>query len=118
MIKNLDASFKTIDTNGDGALSQAELAAAESKGLQRQVASRRARVEAEFTKLDTNKDGALSKAEFMAAAPQRSGDRSQRRRDRRPARQEQGWQGQPPTNIARRLLVRFDKRRHATTTGR
>ena len=69
LIKNLDASFKNVDANGDGALSQAELAAAESKGLQRQVASRRGQFEGEFTKLDTNKDGVLSKAEFMVAAP-------------------------------------------------
>ena len=69
LIKNLDASFKNVDTNGDGVLSQPELAAAESKGISQRVAAMRGRVEAEFTKLDTNKDGTLSKAEFMAAAP-------------------------------------------------
>jgi opacity protein-like surface antigen len=35
--KNLDANFKAIDTNGDGVLSQAELAAAELKGQQARV---------------------------------------------------------------------------------
>ena len=69
LIKNLDAGFKGVDANGDGVLSQAELAAAESKGMQRRVTALRGRVESEFTKLDTNKDGLLSKAEFMAAAP-------------------------------------------------
>ena len=65
----LQANFKSIDTNGDGTLSSAELQAAEAKGIQSRVAAVRGRVEAEFTKLDTNKDGQLSKAEFMAAAP-------------------------------------------------
>ena len=69
IIQNVAASFKAVDTNGDGVLSQAELAAAEAKGLQERVALARQRVEAEFNKLDTNHDGQLSKAEFMAAAP-------------------------------------------------
>ncbi len=67
--KGLDANFKSVDTNGDGTLSTAELAAAEGKVQQRRIAQRRAQHEAGFTRLDTNKDGALSKAEFMAAAP-------------------------------------------------
>lgn len=69
MIKNLDATFKAIDTNGDGTLNAAELQAAEAKTQQQRIAQLRARVDAEFTKLDTNKDNQLSKAEFMAAAP-------------------------------------------------
>ena len=69
IIQNVAASFKTVDTNGDGVISQAELAAAEAKALQERVAIARQRVEAEFNKLDTNHDGQLSKAEFMAAAP-------------------------------------------------
>jgi Ca2+-binding EF-hand superfamily protein len=60
-----DAAFKKIDTNGDGSISAAELAAADA-GLAR------ARLDAEFGKLDTNKDGQLSKVEFLAAAPQPS----------------------------------------------
>jgi hypothetical protein len=68
--KNIDTSFKAVDTNGDGTINQAELAAAELKGTQQRVAALRARVEKEFTKLDTNKDNQLSKAEFMAGAPQ------------------------------------------------
>jgi Ca2+-binding EF-hand superfamily protein len=68
--KGLDANFKAIDTNGDGALNAPELAAAEGKIQQQRLGALRGRVDAEFTKLDTNKDGVLSKAEFMAAAPQ------------------------------------------------
>lgn len=70
VLKNVDAAFKSVDTNGDGLLTQAEIAAAEARNLQGRVAAARQRMEAEFTKLDTNKDGQLSKAEFMAAAPQ------------------------------------------------
>jgi Ca2+-binding EF-hand superfamily protein len=69
LTKNLDATFKAIDTNGDGTLSQAEISAAEMKVLQNRASTVRGRLEAEFNKLDTNKDGSLSKAEFMAAAP-------------------------------------------------
>ncbi len=69
MVKSLDANFKTIDTNGDGTLSAAELGAAESKVQQRRLAQLRGQHDANFVKLDTNKDGQLSKAEFMAAAP-------------------------------------------------
>ena len=67
--KNLDANFKAIDANGDGALNAAELQAAEGKVQQQRIGALRGKVEAEFTKLDTNKDGQLSKAEFMAVAP-------------------------------------------------
>ena len=67
---DLGATFKGLDTNGDGTLSQAEVAAAEAKVIQARVADIRARLEAEFNKADTNKDGQLSKAEFLAAGPQ------------------------------------------------
>ena len=70
VMKSLETNFKAIDTNGDGTLSQAEIAAAEAKTVQQRIATFRTRVEGEFTKLDTNKDGILTKAEFMAAAPQ------------------------------------------------
>ena len=70
LLKNLETNFKSIDTNGDGTLSQAELAAAALKTEQLRIALLRARLDAEFVKLDTNHDGTLSKAEFMAAAPQ------------------------------------------------
>jgi Ca2+-binding EF-hand superfamily protein len=70
VIKGMDANFKAIDTSGDGALSSAELGAAELKVQQQRIAALRTRVDGEFTKLDINKDGVLSKTEFMAAAPQ------------------------------------------------
>lgn len=66
---NLDAMFKEVDSNHDGTVNQAEIAAAESKEIQQHVAALRARVDSEFTKLDTNKDGQLSKAEFVAMTP-------------------------------------------------
>jgi Ca2+-binding EF-hand superfamily protein len=71
VLKNLEGSFKALDANGDGTLSQAEIAAAEAKSQQQRVGVLRSRMDAEFTKLDTNKDGQLSKAEFLAAAPQK-----------------------------------------------
>lgn len=70
LIKNIDGQFRAIDANGDGVLTQQELAAAEAKAQQARFAVIRARMEAEFNRLDTNHDGVLSKAEFMAAAPQ------------------------------------------------
>jgi len=70
VVRNLDATFKNVDTNGDGSLNSAEIAAAETKAQQQRATTVRSKVEAEFTKLDTNKDGSLSKSEFMAAAPQ------------------------------------------------
>jgi hypothetical protein len=62
VIKSRDDAFKKIDTNGDGSLSAAELAASDAAVL-------RARLQAEFTQTDTNKDGQLSQAEYLARAP-------------------------------------------------
>lgn len=69
MLRSVDANFKSIDSNGDGTLSAAELTAAEGKVQQQRIAQLRQRFEGDFTKLDTNKDGQLSRTEFMAAAP-------------------------------------------------
>lgn len=63
VIKGRDDAFKKIDSNGDGSINAAELAAADA-GMAR------ARLQAEFGRLDTNKDGQLSQAEFLGAAPQ------------------------------------------------
>ena len=71
LLRNLDSNFKLIDTNGDGTLVAAELAAAELKSQQQRMNAMRTQVEQRFTQLDTNKDGQLSKAEFMAVAPAR-----------------------------------------------
>lgn len=69
LTKQLDGTFKAVDTNGDGTLTAQEIGAAELKVLQQRAGAMRGRLDAEFTKLDTNKDGQLSKVEFMAAAP-------------------------------------------------
>ena len=69
MVRNLDANFKSIDSNGDGTLNAAELGTQESKVQQNRLAQLRKNYEAGFTRLDTNKDGQLSKTEFMVAAP-------------------------------------------------
>ena len=61
----LAAQFKSADANGDGSLTKAEIATAESKVYQQRIAALRAQAEGEFTRLDTNKDGQLSKSEFM-----------------------------------------------------
>jgi Ca2+-binding EF-hand superfamily protein len=72
LLKNVDATFKALDTNGDGTLNSSEIAAAEVKSQQQRVTAARGRLDGEFAKLDTNRDGQLSKAEFMAIAPQAS----------------------------------------------
>lgn len=68
VIQNLEATFKAVDLNHDGVLSQQELASAEARNQQERLTEIRARVAAEFTRFDTNKDGQISQAEFMAAA--------------------------------------------------
>ena len=69
---DLSSAFKAVDTNNDNSLSQAEIAAAETKVIQARLAEIRTRMEAEFTRADTNKDGQLSKAEFLAVGPKAS----------------------------------------------
>lgn len=69
VVEQMKARFRAIDTNGDGVLTQDELASADAKAEQQRIAAIRGRMELEFSKLDTNHDGQLSKAEFMAAAP-------------------------------------------------
>jgi hypothetical protein len=71
LIRNLDANFKAIDTNGNGTLEAAELGAAEIKSQTMRNNQLRVNAEANFTKLDTNKDGQLNKAEFLALVPNR-----------------------------------------------
>jgi Ca2+-binding EF-hand superfamily protein len=67
--KNLDARFSAIDTNHDGQLDKAEVAAAQAKALQRAQEVEQQRLETEFKKLDSNHDNSLSLAEFKAAGP-------------------------------------------------
>lgn len=68
-IANVQARFKAMDTNHDGVLNSAEVAAAQQKEIAEATAVEQQRAETEFTRLDTNHDGQLSKAEFMAAVP-------------------------------------------------
>lgn len=68
-IANVQARFNAMDTNHDGVLDAAEVAAAQQKEIAEANAVERQRAEAEFARLDTNHDGQLSKAEFMAAVP-------------------------------------------------
>ena len=65
----LDANFKSVDSNGDKILSAAEIEAAQSRAAAQAQANIAKRLETEFNRLDANKDGQLSPAEFKAGAP-------------------------------------------------
>jgi hypothetical protein len=65
----LDASFKTVDTNADKNLSTAEIQAAQTRSIAQAQANINKRLDEEFAKLDGNKDGQLTAAEFRAGAP-------------------------------------------------
>lgn len=68
-LANIDANFRTLDTNHDGVITLDEIVAAQAKQgkiLEAQAIKRRADV---FAKLDTNRDGTLSAAEFNAGFP-------------------------------------------------
>jgi Ca2+-binding EF-hand superfamily protein len=69
LINRIDGRFKVLDTNKDGSLSQAEIAAGQASALQRARTVQQQRTDAEFKKLDANKDNSLSIAEFRAAVP-------------------------------------------------
>jgi hypothetical protein len=56
-----EARFKTLDTAGDGALTEAQYVDA-------MIAKIRPRLEQRFDKLDANKDGTVTAAEFEAPA--------------------------------------------------
>lgn len=70
LIRNLETSFKAVDTNGDGTLNVPEVNAAEARRQQNMIQQVQTRYAQEFGKLDTDKNGQLSLAEFRAAAPQ------------------------------------------------
>jgi len=69
IIAEINANYKAVDTNNDGAVTVAEISAAQTRAQQSGQAlfvKRRSEV---FTRLDTNKDGQLSAAEFNAGSP-------------------------------------------------
>jgi len=65
-VKSVDARFNAMDTNHDGVVSKAELAAELQRELEqaRQLTTQKLRQQ--FQQLDTNHDGQLSFAEFSA----------------------------------------------------
>lgn len=67
--QQLDAKFKTFDSNRDGRLSKAEIQAAETRAQQQAAARIAQRTEQSFARLDKDKNGQLSLVEFKAAAP-------------------------------------------------
>jgi Ca2+-binding EF-hand superfamily protein len=69
-VKSLDSRFAAIDTNHDGAISSAELAAEQQRELQQAKTTITQQLTAKFRELDTNKDGSLSLQEFLVASPQ------------------------------------------------
>ena len=72
-IAKLQTQFQSLDTNKDGYVTQAELAAGLAAEQTRVLAQLRQQREAAFNAMDTNKDGVLSREEFMAAGPRANG---------------------------------------------
>ena len=66
---NLQTEFQTLDTNKDGFLSQAEIAAGLVARRSQAIAAIRKQRDTAFVAMDTNKDGQLSRDEFMAGGP-------------------------------------------------
>ena len=68
VINTANSRFQELDSNKDGALTKAEVDAAQVRAQQRATAAVAQQVTQEFTRLDTDKNGQLSQAEFRAAA--------------------------------------------------
>lgn len=64
-----DALFNKIDTNHDGKLDKSELAAYHKAAWEQRRAQMKAEFEAKFKAADKNNDGALTRDEFKAAFP-------------------------------------------------
>jgi hypothetical protein len=65
-VHNLDASYKTLDLNGDGVLTASELNAFAVQQRKKQDEQQAKQQDMLFAKLDLNKDGYVSQAEFRA----------------------------------------------------
>jgi Ca2+-binding EF-hand superfamily protein len=65
-VKSVDTRFNAMDTNHDGVVTRAELAAELQKELDSARAQMTQKLRQQFQQLDTNKDGQLSFAEFSA----------------------------------------------------
>jgi Ca2+-binding EF-hand superfamily protein len=63
-VKSIDARFNTMDTNHDGVVTKAELAAELQRELDQARSLTTQKLRQQFQQLDTNKDGQLSFAEF------------------------------------------------------
>jgi len=68
-IKTVDGHFSGADTNHDGFLSKAEVAAQAERDLATAKARINQQLTVRFQQLDTNHDGKLTLEEFLAAAP-------------------------------------------------
>jgi len=66
VVQQIDAEFKSLDTNGDGKISKAEIQAAVDKMTAATAAELKQRQDEEFRKLDTDHNGQLSLAEYEA----------------------------------------------------
>jgi Ca2+-binding EF-hand superfamily protein len=67
-VARLDQGFRVLDTDRNGVVTAAEIAAGETRAQQAADAAMATRRHAAFARLDTNHDGQLSQAEFDAAA--------------------------------------------------